>query len=134
MSYNVLIVDDSRIIRKVMRRAVSLCGLDLGEIHEAGDGVEALELMQSTWIDVVLADLNMPRMGGVELIARMAEDSRLKATPVVVVTSDRNERRLARLREHGVRDAINKPFRPETLCDVLARCLGLPGRGAHHDA
>ncbi len=123
MSYEILIVDDSEVTRKVVRRAVVLSGLEVKGIHEAKNGIEALELLEREWIDVVIADLNMPGMGGEELVGRMAADARLAATPVIVVTSDRNQRRLEELRKRGVRAQINKPFRPETLRDAVARVL-----------
>lgn len=132
MAYNVLIVDDSSVTRKVVGRAVALSGLSLGDIHEAQDGVEALEVLNKAWIDIVLTDLNMPRMGGVELIKRMAQIDQLEATPVIVITSDRNEQRLAELRQHGVRTHINKPFRPETLREVLVGVLEELERGGRH--
>ena len=132
MSYNVLIVDDSSITRKVVSRAVSLSGLNLGNIYEAKDGIEALEILNREWIDLVLADLNMPRMSGVELVEQMAADDRLEGTPVIVITSDRNQQRLSELIRRGVRTHINKPFRPETLRDALRSVLGEPGEGGEH--
>jgi len=132
MSYQVLVVDDSSVTRKVVKRAVTLSGLSLGEVHEAQDGIEALEVLERHWIDLVFADLNMPRMSGVELIERMAEDRRLESTPVIVVTSDRNELRLSELRRRGVRAHINKPFRPETLRDVVREVLGQFTQGDEH--
>ncbi len=132
MAYNFLIVDDSSITRRVVRRAVTLSGLDIGDIHEAQDGVEAIGILDREWIDVVLADLNMPRMGGVALIGKMAENRLLDSTPVIVITSDRNAQRLAELKQRGVRTLINKPFRPETLRDVLRHVLGEEATGGRH--
>ena len=74
MSYSSLIVDDSAIIRKMIRRALSLSGLDLGDILEAGDGRQALAVLDDHWVDVVLTDIHMPEMDGIELVERMALD------------------------------------------------------------
>ncbi len=124
MAYNILVVDDSSITRRVVKRVLSLTGLDVGEIYEAQDGIEALEILGDQWVDLVFTDLNMPRMGGIELIGKMAEDHRIESTPVIVVTSDRDELRLAELKAKGVSACINKPFRPEVLRDVVKQVLG----------
>lgn len=131
MSYSILVVDDSAISRKVISKGISMTGLDLGEIHEAEDGIEALRVLGEQWVDIVFADLNMPRMDGVQLIEKMAEDNLLESTPVIVITSDRNQQRLAELKERGVRALINKPFRPEELREVMTRVLGEGNGGGH---
>jgi len=124
MAFNILLVDDSSITRKVIRRAIGMAGLELGSVYEAQDGLEALEVLREQWIDVVFADLNMPRMSGTELIAKMAEDNLLESIPVIVITSDRNRSRLAELKKCGVRAHLNKPFRPEELQEVMAGVFG----------
>jgi len=124
MAFNILLVDDSSITRKVIRRAIGMTGLELGSVYEAQDGLEALEVLRERWVDVVFADLNMPRMSGTELITRMAEDSLLESIPVIVITSDRNRSRLAELKRCGIRAHLNKPFRPEELREVMADVLG----------
>jgi two-component system chemotaxis response regulator CheY len=121
MGYNLLIIDDSAVTRKVIRRAITMTGLELNEVFEAQDGIEALAVLRENWVDVVFADLNMPRMSGTELIAKMAEDNLLDSIPVIVVTSDRNQPRLTELKNRGVRAHLNKPFRPEELRDVMAQ-------------
>jgi two-component system chemotaxis response regulator CheY len=104
----------------------------LGAIHEAGDGIEALQVLGDQWIDIVFTDLNMPRMDGVELIGKMAEDRCLQSTPIVVITSDRNDLRLAELKERGVLARLNKPFRPEALRDVMGEVLAAAEKGDRH--
>jgi two-component system, chemotaxis family, chemotaxis protein CheY len=121
MGYNLLIIDDSAVTRKVVRRAIAMTGLELNEVFEAQDGIEALAVLRENWVDLVFADLNMPRMSGTELVAKMAEDNLLDSIPVIVITSDRNQPRLAELKNRGVRAHLNKPFRPEELRDVLAQ-------------
>jgi two-component system chemotaxis response regulator CheY len=123
MGYNLLVVDDSAITRKVIKRAISMTGLDLGDVYEAQDGVEALEVLAANWIDIVFSDLNMPRMNGTELIEKMAQSHLLDSVPVIVITSDRNELRLSELKTRGVRAHLNKPFRPEELREVMTRVL-----------
>lgn len=123
MAYNILIVDDSSIVRAVIQRTVRMCGVDIGEIYEAANGKEALTQLQDAWVDIIFADINMPVMNGIELIEELDRQGTLKETPVVVVTTDRSEVRIERLKAHGVREYLNKPFTPEQIRDVLDRCL-----------
>lgn len=124
MAYNILIVDDSAIVRSVIKRTIGLCGVDVGEIFEAANGREALDQLEKTWIDILFVDINMPVMTGVELVEELDQRGTLKETPVVIVTTDRSEVRINQLKAHGVREYLNKPFTPEEIRDVLDRCLG----------
>ena len=124
MAYNVLIVDDSMIVRSVVERAVRMTGVDIGEIYQAANGKEALEKLDSNWIDLVFADLNMPVMTGVEMVEEMERRGMLKGTPVVIVSTDRSEMRMRELKARGVREYLNKPFTPEGIRDIMQRCLG----------
>lgn len=123
MSHRILVVDDSPIIRTIVRRSIGMSGLDVADVLEAGNGREALDVLAREAVDVVFADLNMPEMSGQELVDRMCEDSRLVSIPVVVVSSDRNEQRLAELRRRGIRAFVKKPFRPEQLRGVVEDLL-----------
>lgn len=123
MSLNVLIVDDSPVMRKMVRRSLGMCGLPIGEIHEAGNGREALALLARQWVDVVIADINMPEMGGVEMVEHMAKDGLLARLPVVMVSSDRSEERVEHLKALGVRAYLSKPFKPEMFREVVEELL-----------
>lgn len=127
MAYNILIVDDSMIIRSVIRRAITLSGVDVGELHEAANGKQALDQLEDSWIDIVFADINMPEMNGIELVDQMAARGMLRETPVVIVSTDRSEVRMRQLRERGVSEYLHKPFTPEIIRDTLERCLAHPG-------
>lgn len=124
MSYNVLVVDDSVIIRSMVRRALSMSGLDVGEIHEAGDGIDALKVLSREWIDIVFLDIHMPRMTGEELVEKMHEDDLLTTTPVVVISSDQSDTRREHLEKLGVRGYLHKPFRPEHFREMVQSILG----------
>lgn len=124
MGYQVLIVDDSEIIRSVVKKSISMSGIDVARIFEAADGQEALAVMEKEWVDIVFADLNMPRMSGLELVNHMAKDNMLQNTPVVIVSSERSELRIEELKQQGVRAYIKKPFRPEDFRDVVTSILG----------
>lgn len=124
MAYNILVVDDSRTIRSVLTKTLGLAGLDIGEIFTAADGKEALDCLRENWVDVVISDLNMPVMTGIELINEMAGDDLLKSIPVIVVSTDGSATRIAELKEKGVRKYIRKPFTPETVGSVITETLG----------
>lgn len=121
---SVLIVDDSRIMRRMVARSIALSGVSVGEVHEAGDGQEALALLRATTVDIVFADVNMPVMGGIEMVERLMADPQLIAPPVVMVSTERSAVRIARLRALGVRAYINKPFTPEQFAVVLRAIVG----------
>ena len=124
MPYNVLIVDDSPIVRKVMEKTLRLSRTDLGEISQAGNGQEALDLLKDHWVDIVFADINMPEMDGIELVERMSQNGSLKTTPVVIVSTERSVTRIEELRAKGVRAYLNKPFTPEEIKTVIDEVLG----------
>jgi len=130
MALDLLIVDDSPVTRKMVRRALGLCGLAVGHVHEAGDGGEALALLAAHSVDLVLADINMPVMNGMELVRRMAEDPKLAAIPVVVVATPISEQKVEQLLDSGARAYLAKPFRPEALRDMVLQIVG--ERGVRH--
>ena len=122
--FRILLVDDSPVIRKMILKALKMVGLPVGEALEAGNGVEALEILRSEWIDIVFADLNMPEMDGVELVETMAADEMLAGVPVVVISSLRSEERLERLHLAGISAYLSKPLQTvelkRTIDDLLA--------------
>ncbi len=119
MSYSILVVDDSPVIRKMMKRSLSLSKLELGTIHEASNGQEALVVLRREWIDVVLADIHMPVMGGTELIEAMSKDPELSKIPVVVVSAERNQAAIAHLKTLGICAHLTKPFTPEQVLHAV---------------
>lgn len=123
MAVNVLIVDDSGVMRSMIRKAIELSGLALGEVHQAENGREGLRVLDSSWIDLVLVDINMPVMNGEEMIAAMHAREDLRSIPTVVVSTEGSRTRIARLEKAGVR-FIHKPFSPEKLRDTLKDLLG----------
>jgi len=131
MSYRVLIVDDSSVVRSMVRKAVSMAGLDIEEVHEAGNGRQALETLQHHWVDIVFTDLHMPEMTGIELVEAMARSGVLATTPVVVVSSDPSESRVEELRRLGVRAYLKKPFRPEGFRAVVEEVLQASKEAKH---
>ena len=126
MSYQVLVVDDSPAMRGFIRRVLDLSGFDVGEVFEAGDGLEALAILDDSEIDVVLTDINMPRMNGEELMLHLSEDAVLSSLPVLVLSADSSEARVTRMMAAGARGYLPKPLSPERLRSELDRVLGVP--------
>jgi two-component system chemotaxis response regulator CheY len=119
MAQTILIVDDSLTTRRLIRRTVELTGLPVSSMDEAASGEEALERLAKGGVDLVLADLNMPGMGGQGLIKAMGADEGFKHIPVVVVSSEGNEQVLESLNALGVKQIIRKPFHPGVLRTAL---------------
>jgi two-component system chemotaxis response regulator CheY len=127
MGYAVLIVDDSPVMRKFIRRVIDASGFAVERYVEAGDGLEALAALARERVDTVLTDINMPRMNGEQLLRSLEGDERLRSIPVVVVSTDSTDLRIVRMRELGAKGYVAKPFLPETLRDELERVLGVAG-------
>ncbi|HPN64678.1 MAG TPA: response regulator [Candidatus Goldiibacteriota bacterium] len=129
MAYNFLIVDDSITTRTIIKKILQLSSIEIGELHEAADGEEALEVLQNKWIDLVFADINMPRMNGVEMVQRMREDGMLKSIPVVIVSSEGSETRIEEMMAKGIKAYLRKPFTPENIKELAESILNLDKRG-----
>jgi len=126
MAYRVLLVDDSPAMRSFIRRVIVLSGFDLEVCVEAGNGAEALELLRQEKVDVILTDINMPRMDGEELLRRLSEDAQLRDIPAIVVSTDSTRPRILRMIGLGAQGYIAKPFSPESLREALEKVLGCP--------
>ena len=125
MSCNVLIVDDSPILRAAIKKVVKLADIGEDHIFEAGNGQEALDVLDKCWIDLVLLDLNMPVMDGEQFARELRKRPDLNDVAVVVVSTETNEERLERMRQLGAVNALHKPFEPEELRDLIASVLGV---------
>ena len=123
MAFSVLIVDDSPAMRAFIKRVIDMSGFDVGTCLEAGDGEEALEVLNRSWVDIVLTDINMPRMTGEELVRNMHQDEMMKEIPVVVVSTDSTEIRIKTMINLGAKGYVTKPFHPEQLRFELERVL-----------
>ncbi len=123
MGYNVLIVDNSVIIRKMVAKTLAISDLDISEYHFAENGLQALEKLDELWIDIVFADINMPGMNGVEMIEEMSRRNLLSSVPVVVISTERSRQRIEALKELGVKAYLQKPFVPEEFARVVKDLL-----------
>ncbi len=133
MGFKLLIVDDSSSMRMIIKRTVKMSGFDVEEYFEAENGSEALEVLNSEWMDVILTDVNMPVMDGAQFIEELGKNSLLASIPVVVVTTEGREERLDILKQLGAKAFVKKPFTPELIRDTLAQALGLDSLEVDND-
>ena len=124
MALNILVVDDSAVMRKMIIKTMGMCGLPIGETKQAANGREGLEELGKSWIDIVILDINMPVMNGEEMIDEMQQDPEIKDIPVVVVSTEGSSTRIDRLKEKGAM-FIQKPFTPETIRDTIYEVTGI---------
>ncbi len=129
MAFTVLVVDDNRMMRGMVARAVGMSGLTIGSLLEAADGAQALAVMRSQWVDLVLLDINMPVMDGEEFLTQVRADTLLRATMVVVVSTESSQPRISRLKGMGA-GFIHKPFRPEQLVTAVDELMSGRSGGA----
>jgi two-component system chemotaxis response regulator CheY len=120
---NLLIVDDSTAIRKILLRVLHQTGLELGQVLEAGDGKEALRLMEGRDISLVLSDINMPNMDGLELLRALRGSPQWHDLPVVMITTEGGQARVEEAIELGATSYVRKPFSADLLRDKLAALL-----------
>tara|TARA_R110002072_G_scaffold228234_12_gene385374 strand:+ start:5997 stop:6377 length:381 start_codon:yes stop_codon:yes gene_type:complete len=124
MNYRILIVDDSPLLRATARRAVLQAGAAPNQIREACNGQEALAALREELADIVLLDLNMPVMDGFQFVEEKIKDPNLAAVRVALVTTEGNQKRLARMTAMGVEHYLRKPFEPEELRALVADLFG----------
>jgi len=124
MALNILIVDDSAVMRKMIIKTMGMCGIPIGEIKQAANGREGLEELGKNWIDIVILDINMPIMNGEEMIDEMQQDPEIKDIPIIVISTEGSSTRIERLKGKGAR-FIQKPFTPEIIRDTIYEVTGV---------
>ena len=110
-----LIVDDSSVMRKIVERSLRQAGIELSEVMEAGSGIEALAALQNKKPDLILSDVNMPAMNGLEFVKKLQEVAGMKDVPVVMITTEASESHVVEALSYGARGYIRKPFTPEQV-------------------
>jgi len=124
MAFNVLVVDDSAVMRTMVIKTLRLSGVPVGEVFQAANGEEGLEHLHANWVDLVLLDLNMPQMNGEELLAEIRSNPETTSVAVIVVSTEGSEARIKRIRDLGAQ-FVHKPFRPEELRAVIRDLTGV---------
>ena len=120
---NVLIVDDSSVMRKIIERSLRQAGLDLSEVWEAGNGAEGLAALQKGSPDLILSDINMPVMDGLEFLKTLATVENAKGVPVVMITTEGSEARVVEALSSGAKGYLRKPFTAEQVKERVTPLL-----------
>lgn len=123
MALNFLIVDDSSVMRKLIIKTLNLCGIPIGEIHEAGNGQEGLDLIAGKKIDIALVDINMPVMRGDDMVEKLRQNPKTEKLPVIFVSSDSSSSRIEILLKKSV-GFVHKPFAPDALRENIMHLTG----------
>ena len=123
MGKNVLLVDDSSTMRKIVGRSLRQAGIDFDTIFEAGDGLEALEILEKEKIDIVLSDINMPNMDGISFLREKAARPHLKNIPVLMISTETGDDIIGEAKSLGALGAIKKPFTPDKVNEILGPLL-----------
>jgi len=123
MESDILVVDDSAAIRKILQRVLRQTGMAIRAIHEAGDGQEALALLAEHPVDLVLTDINMPKMDGLQLLASLKASPQLHKTPVVMITTEGGETKVAEAVKLGAAGYVRKPFTADQIKEKLVGIL-----------
>jgi two-component system chemotaxis response regulator CheY len=105
-----LIVDDSSVMRKIVERSLRQAGLELSHVMEAGNGMEALVAIKQRRPDLILSDINMPTMNGLEFVKQLRGLAGMKDVPVVMITTEASESHVVEALSYGARGYIRKPF------------------------
>jgi len=124
MALNVLVVDDSAVMRSIIVKTLKLSGLPLGEIWEAKNGEEGLRVFEEKWVDLALVDIHMPVMDGEEMLTRLKQNVQYENLPVVVVSSESDPIKIEKMLKLGA-TFIHKPFTPEILREVIVAVTGV---------
>jgi two-component system chemotaxis response regulator CheY len=114
-SVRALIIDDSSVMRKIVERALRQAGLELSELREAGNGAEALAVLGQAGVDLILCDINMPVMDGLEFVKQVKDVANAKGVPVVMITTEGGESHVVQALSAGAKGYIRKPFTPDQV-------------------
>jgi two-component system chemotaxis response regulator CheY len=117
---NVLIVDDSAAIRKILQRVLGQASVSISQLFEAGDGVEALEILKKNSVGLILSDINMPNMDGLEFLSQVRMVEAWKSIPVVMITTEGSHARVMEAVRLGASGYVRKPFTPDQIKEKLA--------------
>ena len=119
MAKKILIIDDSSTMRKIVMRSLRQAGLEIGDVLEAGDGQEALQVLDENSVDLILSDINMPNMDGLEFLRQKNTNPAIQNIPVVMITTEAVDEIVQEVKELGAMGNIKKPFTPEQILEIL---------------
>jgi two-component system, chemotaxis family, chemotaxis protein CheY len=119
MNVDVMIVDDSAAIRKILKRMLDGAGITLGNVVEAADGAEALEKLKQQPINLILSDINMPNMDGIQLLTELKSKAEYKHIPVIMITTEGGEAKVMEAVQLGASGYVRKPFTSAQIKEKL---------------
>jgi two-component system chemotaxis response regulator CheY len=119
-----LIVDDSSVMRKIVERSLRQAGVELEKVLEAGNGAEGLAMLLENTVDLILCDINMPVMDGMEFVKQVAKMESAKGIPIVMITTEGSESHVVDALSAGARGYIRKPFTPDQVKEHVLPVLG----------
>jgi two-component system, chemotaxis family, chemotaxis protein CheY len=117
---DVLIVDDSAAIRKILQRVLRQAEIPIGTVYEASDGVEALEMLKKQTVGLILSDINMPNMDGLEFLTKVRAEQAWQSLPIVMVSTEGTQAKVLEAVERGASGYVRKPFTAEQIKEKLA--------------
>jgi len=123
MALNILVVDDSTAIRKILIRVLRQTALAIGEIFEARDGLEALDIVRNHTLNLILSDINMPNLDGLGLLAELKGSDQWRSLPVVMITTEGSEEKVSQAIRLGSAAYIRKPFTAEQIQEKIGALL-----------
>lgn len=123
MALDILIVDDSAAIRKILQRVLGQAEIPVGTVFEAGDGAAALEILKKQKVGLVLSDINMPNMDGLELLAHIKANEEWRKLPVIMITTEGAAAKVKEAVELGATGYVRKPFTAEQIKEKLTGLL-----------
>jgi two-component system chemotaxis response regulator CheY len=124
MAINILVVDDSAVMRSMIKKTIHNSGVDVGDIYEAENGQEGLAEADKNWIDLLFIDVNMPVMDGMEMLGKIRENPATRDMPVLIVSTESNSERIKKINELNAA-FVHKPFTPEILREQILSVLGV---------
>ena len=120
MAMDILIVDDSAAIRKILRRVLQQAEVPLGEVFEAGDGLEAVEQLKNRKVSLILSDINMPNMDGLQFLSCLKASEEWRNVPVIMITTEGSQAKVMEAVQLGARGYVRKPFTADQIKEKLA--------------
>jgi two-component system chemotaxis response regulator CheY len=123
MDLNVLIVDDSAAIRKILVRVLSQTDLPIKQVHEASDGSEALKIVAAHDVSLILSDINMPNVDGLELLTKLRDSPKWKDLSVVMITTEGSQAKVMEAVQLGAKGYVRKPFTADQIKEKVLACL-----------
>jgi two-component system chemotaxis response regulator CheY len=123
MALDVLIVDDSAAIRKILMRVLAQTDLSIGDVFEAGDGVEALKMLEAKKVGLVLSDINMPNMDGIQFLTSVRSRPEWSSIPVIMITTEGSQAKVLEAVQLGAQGYVRKPFTAEQIKEKITSCL-----------